>query len=89
MNKKISTYSFLVSKKEDTGSANFQICNLTHRVSKLTSHLELHPKDYSSQRGLWKVLGKRKRLLMYLSNRDTISYKKVIKNMNIRGLKGQ
>jgi small subunit ribosomal protein S15 len=86
MNKKKSTDSLLVSEV-NTGSANSQISNLTYRVSKLTSHLELHPKDYSSQRGLWRVLGKRKRLLIYLSNRDPVSYKKVIKNMNIRRLK--
>jgi ribosomal protein S15 len=89
MNKNFSMNSLLVSEKEDTGFPNFQISNLTYRVSKLTFHLELHPKDYSSQRGLWKVLGKRKRLLMYLSNRDPISYNKVLKIMNIRGLKAR
>nr|ATL58798.1 ribosomal protein S15 [Salvinia cucullata] len=87
MNKDLPTDSLLVNGKENTGSASFRICNLTHRVSKLTSHLELHPKDYSSQRGLWKVLGKRKRLLIYLANRDPVSYRKIVKDMNIRGLR--
>nr|AWL21506.1 ribosomal protein S15 [Pilularia americana] len=89
MNKEMSIDSSLVGGNKDTGSASFQIYNLTRQVSKLTSHLESHPKDYSSQRGLWKVLGKRKRLLIYLYNKDPVLYKGLIKSINIRGLKGR
>nr|YP_008474621.1 ribosomal protein S15 [Marsilea crenata]AGI51533.1 ribosomal protein S15 [Marsilea crenata] len=89
MNKKMSVDSSLIGGNKNTGSASFQISNLTRQVSKLTSHLEMHPKDYSSQRGLWKLLGKRKRLLIYLYNSDPVSYREVLKTTNIRGLKGR
>jgi small subunit ribosomal protein S15 len=49
--------------------------------------LELHKKDYSSQRGLRKILGKRQRLLAYLSNKNRIRYKELISQLNIRELK--
>nr|YP_009690625.1 ribosomal protein S15 [Lindsaea linearis]QEG57405.1 ribosomal protein S15 [Lindsaea linearis] len=81
--------SLLISRNKDKGFTVSQIYYLTHKVSNLSSHLELHPKDYSSQRGLWKLLGRRKRLLVYLSNENTALYTKLLKNLNIRGLKGR
>jgi len=45
-------------KNENKGSVEFQIVNFTNKIRRLTSHLELHRKDYSSQRGLRKILGK-------------------------------
>nr|WHE37973.1 ribosomal protein S15 [Cibotium barometz] len=89
MNKKISIDLSLIGGNKDTGSASSQVYYLTHQVSKLTSHLESHLKDYSSQRGLWKLLGKRKRLSIYLSEKNPTLYNKVIKNLSIRGLKGR
>lgn len=87
MNKKdMSPNSSLIFRKKDTGSTQSQLSYLTDLVSKLTSHLKLHPKDYSSQRGLWKVLGKRKRLLSYLFKKDIISYNRIIINLGIRKL---
>nr|QCD15741.1 ribosomal protein S15 [Osmunda japonica] len=86
MDKKISLDSPSI-RTENTGSVEFQISRLTTRVSKLTSHLKLHSKDYSSQRGLWKILGKRKRLLGYLAENDPIWYEDLIGNLGIRGLK--
>nr|UFK63187.1 ribosomal protein S15 [Osmunda mildei] len=86
MDKKISLDPPSI-RKENTGSVEFQISRLTNRVSKLTSHLKLHSKDYSSQRGLWKILGKRKRLLGYLAENDPIWYEELIRNLGIRGLK--
>nr|YP_009862101.1 ribosomal protein S15 [Viscum ovalifolium]QKV09926.1 ribosomal protein S15 [Viscum ovalifolium] len=56
-------------KKEKKGSVEFQVFNLTNKIRKLTSHLELHRKDYFSQRSLLKILGKRKRLMDYLSKK--------------------
>nr|YP_009183962.1 ribosomal protein S15 [Woodwardia unigemmata]ALN96729.1 ribosomal protein S15 [Woodwardia unigemmata] len=79
----------LVGGNRDTGFTASQIYYLTHQILKLTSHLELHSKDYSSQRGLRKLLGKRRRLLIYLSDENTALYTKVIKNLGIRGLKGR
>nr|YP_009548375.1 ribosomal protein S15 [Bommeria hispida]AYW15196.1 ribosomal protein S15 [Bommeria hispida] len=73
----------------NTGFTASQIYYSTYQVSKLTSHLELHPKDYSSQLGLWKLLGKRKRLLTYLSNSNLDLYGIILKKLGIRGLKGR
>jgi small subunit ribosomal protein S15 len=86
MSKKLFISSSLLSK-EPTGSVEFQISHLTNRVLKLTDHLKLHSKDYSSQRGLWKILGKRKRLLSYLSQTNLTSYDNLINKLSIRKLK--
>nr|YP_009756864.1 ribosomal protein S15 [Broussonetia kaempferi]QCA41490.1 ribosomal protein S15 [Broussonetia kaempferi]QNS26054.1 ribosomal protein S15 [Broussonetia kaempferi]UMB49715.1 ribosomal protein S15 [Broussonetia kaempferi var. australis] len=71
-------------KEENRGSVEFQILNLTNRIRKLSSHLELHRKDYLSQRGLRKILGKRQRMLSYLSKKNTIRYKELITQLDIR-----
>nr|UQJ77028.1 ribosomal protein S15 [Sophora sp. ND-2022] len=71
-------------KKENPGSIEFQVFNFTNKIRRLTSHLELHRKDYLSQRGLRKILGKRQRLLSYLSKKNVIRYKKLINRLDIR-----
>nr|AYA54480.1 ribosomal protein S15 [Hylodesmum podocarpum subsp. podocarpum]QJQ78474.1 ribosomal protein S15 [Hylodesmum podocarpum] len=71
-------------KEENPGSVEFQVFNFTNRIRRLTSHFELHRKDYLSQRGLRKILGKRQRLLSYLSKKDRIRYKKLINQFDIR-----
>nr|YP_009912502.1 ribosomal protein S15 [Bartramia pomiformis]QLJ53784.1 ribosomal protein S15 [Bartramia pomiformis]QZJ47401.1 ribosomal protein S15 [Bartramia pomiformis] len=86
MSKKLFIGSSSFSK-EQTGSVEFQISHLTNRVLKLTDHLKRHDKDYSSQRGLWKILGKRKRLLSYLSQTNLTSYENLINKLSIRKLK--
>nr|YP_009041055.1 ribosomal protein S15 [Tetraphis pellucida]AIB08492.1 ribosomal protein S15 [Tetraphis pellucida] len=86
MSEKLFIGSSLLSKNQ-TGSLEFQIYYLTNRVLKLTDHLKLHSKDYSSQRGLWKILGKRKRLLTYLSRTNLTSYESLINKLSIRKLK--
>nr|YP_008965075.1 ribosomal protein S15 [Agathis dammara]YP_009144071.1 ribosomal protein S15 [Wollemia nobilis]AKE36633.1 ribosomal protein S15 [Wollemia nobilis]BAO19759.1 ribosomal protein S15 [Agathis dammara]BCK52032.1 ribosomal protein S15 [Agathis dammara] len=82
----LSIRSSLVTK-EQRGSVESQVCYLTNRILRLTRHLQLHRKDYSSQRGLWKIVGKRKRLLVYLSKRDRLRYDNLIGQLGIRGLK--
>nr|YP_010608422.1 ribosomal protein S15 [Sabia japonica]WAN89162.1 ribosomal protein S15 [Sabia japonica] len=72
-------------KKEGSGgSVEFQIFSFTNKIRRLTSHLELHRKDYLSQRGLRKILGKRQRLLAYLSKKNRVRYKELIGQLNIR-----
>nr|YP_009942143.1 ribosomal protein S15 [Hovenia dulcis]YP_009993034.1 ribosomal protein S15 [Hovenia acerba]YP_009994702.1 ribosomal protein S15 [Hovenia trichocarpa]QJS52453.1 ribosomal protein S15 [Hovenia dulcis]QNO34257.1 ribosomal protein S15 [Hovenia acerba]QNP08862.1 ribosomal protein S15 [Hovenia dulcis]QNP08940.1 ribosomal protein S15 [Hovenia trichocarpa]QOC71303.1 ribosomal protein S15 [Hovenia dulcis] len=71
-------------KEEKGGSVEFQIRSLTNRIRKLSSHLELHRKDYLSQRGLRQILGKRQRLLSYLSKKNRICYKELINQLDIR-----
>nr|YP_009716021.1 ribosomal protein S15 [Suaeda salsa]QGL09146.1 ribosomal protein S15 [Suaeda salsa] len=74
-------------KEENKRSIEFQVFCFTNKIRRLTSHLELHKKDYSSQRGLRKILGKRQRLLVYLSNKNRVRYKELISQLNIRELK--
>nr|YP_009484376.1 ribosomal protein S15 [Lilium washingtonianum]AWD37766.1 ribosomal protein S15 [Lilium washingtonianum]AZQ08180.1 ribosomal protein S15 [Lilium pardalinum] len=74
-------------KEENKGSVEFQVFSFTNKIRKLTSHLELHKKDFLSQRGLRKILGKRQRLLAYLSKKNRVSYKKLISQLDIRELK--
>nr|QJQ77642.1 ribosomal protein S15 [Glycyrrhiza squamulosa]QJQ78315.1 ribosomal protein S15 [Glycyrrhizopsis flavescens]QJQ77718.1 ribosomal protein S15 [Glycyrrhiza squamulosa]QJQ77794.1 ribosomal protein S15 [Glycyrrhiza squamulosa]QJQ79930.1 ribosomal protein S15 [Glycyrrhizopsis flavescens] len=71
-------------EEENPGSVEFQVFNFTNKIRRLTSHFELHPKDYLSQRGLRKILGKRQRLLSYLSKKNRIRYKKLINRLGIR-----
>jgi ribosomal protein S15 len=77
--------SSMFEKKE--GSIESQIFRLTNRVIKLTYHFKTHEKDYSSQRGLWKILGRRKRLLAYLFETDITSYQDLTDQLGIRKLK--
>nr|YP_010729447.1 ribosomal protein S15 [Tussilago farfara]QUB07896.1 ribosomal protein S15 [Tussilago farfara]WED20228.1 ribosomal protein S15 [Tussilago farfara] len=70
--------------KENRGSVEFQVVSFTNKIRRLTSHLELHKKDYLSQRGLRKILGKRQRLLAYLSKKNRSRYKELIGQLDIR-----
>jgi small subunit ribosomal protein S15 len=72
---------------EKIGSTEEQIASLTQKVIILSAHLKIHKKDYASQRGLRQILGRRKRLLIYLLNKNPIKYEQVIKQLRIRGPK--
>nr|QZH79199.1 ribosomal protein S15 [Ardisia maclurei] len=74
-------------KEENPGSVEFQVFRFTNKIRRLTSHLKLHKKDYLSQRGLRKILGKRQRLLAYLSKKNRVWYKELIGQLNIRETK--
>nr|YP_001294401.1 ribosomal protein S15 [Dioscorea elephantipes]A6MMQ6.1 RecName: Full=Small ribosomal subunit protein uS15c; AltName: Full=30S ribosomal protein S15, chloroplastic [Dioscorea elephantipes]ABR01478.1 ribosomal protein S15 [Dioscorea elephantipes] len=71
-------------KEENKGSVEFQVFSFTNKIRRLTSHLELHKKDFLSQRGLRKILGKRQRLLTYLLKKNRVRYKKLIGQLDIR-----
>nr|YP_010158230.1 ribosomal protein S15 [Cyrtophyllum fragrans]QRG30313.1 ribosomal protein S15 [Cyrtophyllum fragrans] len=75
------------SKEENRGSVEFQVFSFTNKIRRLTSHLELHKKDYLSHRGLRKILGKRQRLLAYLSKKNRTRYKELIGQLSIRETK--
>nr|YP_010119083.1 ribosomal protein S15 [Gymnotheca chinensis]QQY97966.1 ribosomal protein S15 [Gymnotheca chinensis] len=81
---KKSFISIIPQEEKNKGSVEFQIWSFTKKIRRLTSHLELHKKDYLSQRGLRKILGKRQRLLAYLSNKNRVRYKELIGQLNIR-----
>nr|YP_009501763.1 ribosomal protein S15 [Passiflora serratifolia]AXB38410.1 ribosomal protein S15 [Passiflora serratifolia] len=73
-----------ISKEENPGSIEFQIKSFTNRIQGLISHFQLHRKDYLSQRGLQKILEKRRRLLSYLAKKNPLGYKNLISELNIR-----
>nr|WBR76032.1 ribosomal protein S15 [Ceratostigma minus] len=74
-------------QEEQKGSIEFQILSFTDKMTRLNLHLKLHKKDYSSERGLRKILGKRDRLLAYLSKKDNKRYKNLTRKWNIREIK--
>lgn len=70
----------------DTGSAAVQVALLTERIQQLTEHLEQHKKDFSSQRGLRRMVGQRRRMLKYIKRRDLSAYKALSERLEIRGV---
>jgi small subunit ribosomal protein S15 len=68
----------------DTGSPEVQIAILTERITQLTEHLKLHKNDNHSRRGLLKMVGKRRKLLDYLTKKDITRYRAVIAKLGIR-----
>ncbi len=68
----------------DTGSPEGQIALFSYRINHLTEHLKTHRKDYGTQRALLKLVGKRRRLLDYLKDRDIERYRSVVKALNLR-----
>jgi small subunit ribosomal protein S15 len=68
----------------DTGSPEVQIAILTERIIYLTEHLKTHKKDHHSRRGLLKMVGQRRGLLNYLSNKDIARYRAIIERLGLR-----
>jgi len=68
----------------DTGSPEVQIAMLTRRISDLTEHLKEHKHDHHSRRGLLLLVGQRRRLLTYLSDRDIERYRALIGRLGLR-----
>ena len=72
------------NKDGDTGSTEVQVALLTERIRQLTNHMATNNHDYHSQRGLLKLVGKRRRLLNYLNREDVSKYNKLIKRLGLR-----
>ena len=70
--------------ENDSGKSEVQIALLTKRVNDLTSHFNAHKKDHHSRRGLMMMVGKRRRLLDYLADKEIERYRTIIKELNIR-----
>ncbi|SFP92279.1 small subunit ribosomal protein S15 [Lachnospiraceae bacterium XBB1006] len=68
----------------DTGSPEVQVAILTARIQELTEHLKVNQKDHHSRRGLLKMVGRRRRLLAYLKNKDIERYRELIARLGIR-----
>ena len=68
----------------DTGSAEGQIALFTHRINHLTEHLKKNRKDYNTERSLVKLVGKRRSLLDYLTKKDILRYRAIVKELGLR-----
>ena len=69
----------------DTGSVEIQVAMLSKRISKLSDHLQGNIHDFASRQGLLKMIGKRKRLLSYLKEKNNQKYQDLVKKIGIRG----
>ena len=70
--------------EKDTGSSQVQVALLTKRINSLTPHFTAHAKDHHSRRGLLKLVGRRRRLLNYLSNNDVEKYRSLTQKLGLR-----
>jgi small subunit ribosomal protein S15 len=71
--------------KNDTGSSEVQIALLTARINSLTEHLKVHKHDFHTRYGLTKMVSQRRKLMRYLKGKDSKSYQKIIKELDVRG----
>lgn len=74
----------LAKNKKDTGSPEVQVGILTERINELTEHLKANKKDFAARRGLLQMVGKRKKLLKYVADKDSKKYLMLIKKLGIR-----
>ncbi|MBV7269229.1 30S ribosomal protein S15 [Winogradskyella luteola] len=70
--------------EKDTGSAEGQIALFTARIDHLTEHLKKNRKDYNTERSLVKLVGKRRALLDYLTKKDILRYRAIVKELGLR-----
>lgn len=68
----------------DTGSPEVQVALMSRRIDELTKHLQYHKHDHHSRRGLLLLVGRRKRLLKYLANKDIGRYRNLIQRLGLR-----
>ena len=82
--KKASIIKEYGKDKNDTGSVEVQVAILTNEINELTEHLKVHKKDNHSRRGLLKMVGARRSLLKYLSDRDIQRYRDIVEKLGLR-----
>jgi small subunit ribosomal protein S15 len=83
-NKKSDIIKDFGKNGKDSGSPNVQAAILTERIKNLTDHLKTHKKDFSTRRGLLTLVGKRRRVLDYIKNKNEENYLKVIEALGLR-----
>ncbi len=81
---KIDTISTYRKHGTDTGSPDVQIALLTDRIIQLTDHLKKHSHDHHSRRGLLMLVGRRRRMLDYVRDRDIARYRELIAQLGLR-----
>lgn len=82
--KKVELFTQYGKSNKDTGSAESQISLFSYRIKSLTEHLKENRKDYSTQRALQKLVGKRRGLLDYLKRKDIVRYRAIVKELGLR-----
>jgi small subunit ribosomal protein S15 len=82
--KKKEFFAQFGKSEADTGSAEAQIAMFSFRISHLTEHLKENKKDFSTQRALTSLVGKRRKLLDYLKKKDIGRYRAIVKELNLR-----
>lgn len=82
--KKATIFADFGGAAKNTGSIEGQIALLTERISQISSHLQQNKKDFSTHRGLMQLVGKRKRLLNYLSKHNLTGYRQLIEKLGLR-----
>lgn len=70
---------------KDSGSVEVQVAMLSQKIAELTEHLKINAKDFQAKRGLLMMVGKRKRMLVYLRKNNLEGYRKLVKDLNLRG----
>ncbi len=68
----------------DTGSPEVQVALMTNNIKSITAHLDTHKKDHHSRRGLLKIVGRRRKLLEYLKDKDIERYRALIEKLGLR-----
>jgi small subunit ribosomal protein S15 len=82
--KKQAVIKSLQSSKTDTGSSAVQVGIMTERIKELTDHLKTNKHDFMARRGLLQLVGKRKKLLKYIAEKNSQTYLDLIKKLGIR-----
>jgi small subunit ribosomal protein S15 len=68
----------------DTGSPEVQVAMLNQRIAELTEHLKMHKHDHSTRRGLFRLVGRQRRLLAYLRRQDVDRYRAIVEKLGLR-----
>ena len=82
--KKANFFTEFGGKAANTGSTEGQVALLTERINRISEHLQANKKDFSTHRGLMKMVGRRKRLLTYLSKQNLQGYRQLIEKLGLR-----
>jgi len=82
--KKAEKFTEFGGSATNTGSSEAQVALLTEKINHISEHLKSNKKDFSTQRGLMQMVGKRKSLLTYLSKHDLTGYRALIEKLGLR-----
>jgi small subunit ribosomal protein S15 len=82
--KKANLFKTYGENEKNTGSIEAQVAMLTERINHISGHLKSNKKDFSSNRGLMTMVGRRKRLLQYMSRTDINNYRSLIEKLGLR-----